>query len=67
MSYCPRRLRPRPRPKGIPFILRFTVSKGLTMEQYSAIRSEIEDASRRGSPLMVSRDVEVIVLDGTHR
>lgn len=37
------------------------------MEQYSAIRSEIEDASRRGSPLMVSRDVEVIVLDGTHR
>ncbi len=64
MSHTPRRLRPRRQPKGIPFILRFAASEGLTMEQHYAIRSEIEDAQRRGGPLMVSHDVEVIRLDG---
>lgn len=64
MSHTPRRLRPRRQPKGIPVIFRSKTRPVITEQEARIIRARYEDARRRGVPLVVSSDIEVITLFG---
>ena len=64
MSHTPRRLRPRRQPKGIPVILRGKAGILITEQEARVIRARYEDARRRGMPLVVSSDIEIITLHG---
>ena len=59
MSHTPRRLRPRRQPKGIPVIFRSKTRPVITEQEARVIRARYEDA-RRGMPLVVSSDIEII-------
>lgn len=64
MSHTPRRLRPRSQPQGIPVIFRSKTRPVFTEQEARIIRARYEDARRRGIPLVVSSDIEVITLFG---
>jgi hypothetical protein len=64
MSHTPRRLRPRRRPQGVPVIFRSKTRRVFTEQEVRIIRARYEDARRRGMPLVVPSDIEVITLDG---
>jgi hypothetical protein len=64
MSHTPRRLRPRRRPQGIPVIFRSKTRPVITEQEAQIIRARYEDARRRGMPLVVSSDIDIITLDG---
>ena len=64
MSHTPRRLRPRRQPKGIPAIFRSKTRPVITEQEARVIRARYEDARRRGMPLVVSSDIEIITLHG---
>ena len=63
MSRTPRRLRRghRPRP-GIPFVVRFTDRKTLSADDGAAVREIVREAARRGDPLIVGKNIEVVDL-----
>ena len=64
MSHTPRRLRPRSQPQGIPVIFRSKAGTLITEQEVRIIRARYEDARRRGMPLVVSSDIEIITLHG---
>ena len=61
MSRTPRRLRRR-RQRGIPLVVRFTDRKTLSADVAAAMREKVRGAARRGDPLIVGKNIEVVDL-----
>ena len=61
MTRTPRRLRRGRRP-GIPLVVRVTDRKTLSADVADAMREKVRGAARRGVPLIVGKNIEVVDL-----